>query len=196
MRKRLTYSNVMATVAVFIALGAGAYAAGLPKDSVKAKQIKAGAVRGDELADDSVTAAKVLDGSLREADFAPGQLPAGAPGATGATGAQGPPGEPGAPATKLFAYVGASGNLIYGKGATAVTHNNSGLYTVEFDRPLANCVAFANIGQREPDGDYGQIFGHDLAEVDNIAATSVVVATLDPATGTERDSTFEVAVLC
>ena len=38
-RRQLTYANVMATVAVFLALGGGAYAAiKLPKNSVKAKQ--------------------------------------------------------------------------------------------------------------------------------------------------------------
>jgi hypothetical protein len=82
-RPRLTYANVMATLALFIALGAGAYAAGLPRDSVKSKQIKAGAVKGDELADNAVTSPKVADGSLLRGDFAAGQLP-GDPGpATG-----------------------------------------------------------------------------------------------------------------
>jgi hypothetical protein len=87
MRRRLretaTYSNVMATIAVFIALGAGAYAAGLPRDSVKAKQIKAGAVRSSELAGNAVTSDKVENGSLLGADFAAGQLPAGPEGPAG-----------------------------------------------------------------------------------------------------------------
>ena len=46
---RLSYATVTATLALVIALGAGAYAAGLPKNSVKSKQIKAGAVKSDEL---------------------------------------------------------------------------------------------------------------------------------------------------
>src|SRR5437763_16331450 len=42
---RLTYANVMATVAVFLALGGGAYAAlDLPKNSVGTKQLKNHAV--------------------------------------------------------------------------------------------------------------------------------------------------------
>ena len=57
-------NNVLGLVALFIALGAGAYAAGLPKNSVKSKQIKAGAVKTDELADNAVTSPKVADGSL------------------------------------------------------------------------------------------------------------------------------------
>jgi hypothetical protein len=92
--RRLNYANVMATVALFVALGGGAYAAiKLPPNSVGEKQIKRNAVRSVD----------VKDGSLLAADFKPGQLPAapprgsGAAGAPGARGPAGPPGEPGAP---------------------------------------------------------------------------------------------------
>ena len=44
----LSYSNVMATAAVFIALGGGAYAVSLKRNSVGSKQIKANAVKGSE----------------------------------------------------------------------------------------------------------------------------------------------------
>jgi hypothetical protein len=85
-RSSLTYANVMATVAVFLALGGGAYAAfKLPKNSVGSKQIKSNAV----------TSAKVKDRTLLAGDFKPGQLPVGAAGAAGAAGAQGPKGDPG-----------------------------------------------------------------------------------------------------
>jgi hypothetical protein len=47
---KLTFANVMAVTAVFIALGGTAIAVTqLPKDSVGAKQIKAGAVRSTEV---------------------------------------------------------------------------------------------------------------------------------------------------
>jgi hypothetical protein len=89
---RLTYANVMATIALFVALGSGAYAAGvLPANSVGTNQLKKNAV----------TAAKVKDGSLLETDFKKGQLPAGARGAaglkgdTGAKGDTGPKGDQG-----------------------------------------------------------------------------------------------------
>jgi hypothetical protein len=45
LRGKLTYANVMATIAVFIALGGASYAATqLPKNSVGTKQLKKGAV--------------------------------------------------------------------------------------------------------------------------------------------------------
>ena len=95
-------NNVLGLIAIFIALAAGAYAAGLPKNSVKSKQIKAGAVKTDELADNAVTSPKVADGSLLGDDFAAGQIPQGPPGS---------PGEPGQDASNLFAYVRDPGDV-------------------------------------------------------------------------------------
>jgi hypothetical protein len=45
-RSRLTYANVMATVAVFLALGGGAYAVSLKRNSVGPKQLRTDAVTG------------------------------------------------------------------------------------------------------------------------------------------------------
>jgi hypothetical protein len=62
---RLNYANVMATAAVFLALGGGAYAAfTLPKNSVGTKQLKNGAVTNKKLANNAVTGAKVAARSL------------------------------------------------------------------------------------------------------------------------------------
>src|SRR3954462_14693065 len=74
LRSGLTYANVMATIAVFVALGGGAYAAlRVPKNSVGSKQLKANAVNSS----------KVKNGSLLEGDFKAGQLPAGPQGPNG-----------------------------------------------------------------------------------------------------------------
>ena len=60
MHRHLSYANVMATIAIFVALGGGAYAAtALPKNSVGATQLRT----------DAVTSSKVKDGSLRRTDF-------------------------------------------------------------------------------------------------------------------------------
>jgi hypothetical protein len=67
-RTRLTYANVVASLALFLALGGVSYAAvTLPKNSVGSKQIKSNAV----------TSSKVKDGSLLGKDFKAGQLPTG-----------------------------------------------------------------------------------------------------------------------
>jgi hypothetical protein len=62
-RPRLTYANVVASLALFIALGGASYAAtSLPKGSVGTDQIQAEAVRTGKVADDAVTAAKLAQG--------------------------------------------------------------------------------------------------------------------------------------
>jgi len=59
-RSRLTYANVMATVAAFLALGGAAWAVAIaPKNSVVSKSIKNGEVRNKDLAGGSVDAAKL-----------------------------------------------------------------------------------------------------------------------------------------
>ena len=56
--------NIVAYVALFLALSAGAYAAGLKKNSVGSKQIKTAAVKTVEIADGAVTGAKLANGTL------------------------------------------------------------------------------------------------------------------------------------
>lgn len=62
--ERLTFANVMSVVAVFIAIGGGAYAAGLAKNSVKSKQIAANAVKQPELASNAVINSKIANGAV------------------------------------------------------------------------------------------------------------------------------------
>ncbi len=80
MKQRLSYANVMATLAVFLVLGGGAYAAlSLPKNSVTSKQIKKGSIKKSDLAKnsvatkqiktDAVNGSKVADDSLTDADI-------------------------------------------------------------------------------------------------------------------------------
>jgi hypothetical protein len=70
MRPKLTYANVMATIAVFIALGGASYAAlRLPKNSVGPKQLKRNAVRTAKVKNEAITAAKVRKGTLTGAQI-------------------------------------------------------------------------------------------------------------------------------
>jgi hypothetical protein len=59
LRKKLNYSNVIATIALFIALGGVAVAAGLHKNSVGTKQLKKRAVTSAKLAPKSVIVGKI-----------------------------------------------------------------------------------------------------------------------------------------
>lgn len=99
LRSNLSYANVMATIAVFIALGGSSYAAVLritsrnvPKDALTGADIKN--LTGRDVKNNSLTGADVrnlksgdvADGSLLGKDFAPGQLPKGEKGDTGPVG--------------------------------------------------------------------------------------------------------------
>jgi hypothetical protein len=75
-RPRLTYANVVASIALFAALGGVSYAATtLPKSSVGTDQIQAEAVRTGKVAADAVTAAKLAQG-VRERLMPVGGTPA------------------------------------------------------------------------------------------------------------------------
>jgi hypothetical protein len=79
---RLTYANVIASLALFIALGGAAVAAGLPKNSVGPNQIKKGAVTSKALRNKAVTAGKIAPkavtaGKLGANAVLPGNLGAG-----------------------------------------------------------------------------------------------------------------------
>jgi hypothetical protein len=65
LRSRLTYANAMSSIALFVALGGGAYAVSVPRNSVGQDALKPGAV----------TAAKVRNHSLTASDFRRNQLP-------------------------------------------------------------------------------------------------------------------------
>ena len=79
---RLTYANVIASLALFIALGGAAVAAGLPKGSVGANQLKNGAVTGKAIRKQAITSGKiapkaVVAGKLGPNAVLPGNLGAG-----------------------------------------------------------------------------------------------------------------------
>lgn len=107
LRARLSYANVMATIAVFVALGGGAYAATLPRNSVGPAQLRANSVGASETAVGSVASPEVRDFSLLARDFRAGQLPAGAPGANGANGTNGTNGTNGLNGVDAVAPAGA-----------------------------------------------------------------------------------------
>jgi hypothetical protein len=111
LRKRLTYANVIASLALFLAMGGTGYALSLPKNSVGTKQIKRSAV----------TSKKIKNGSLVSKDFKAGQLPAGPQGPAGARGPAGPQGAPGS--AVAYADV-ASGGGIFEPAAKNLTNAN------------------------------------------------------------------------
>ena len=130
-RNSLSYANVMATVAVFVALGGGAYAAAtLPKNSVGTKQLK----------NNAVVASKVKNGSLTARDFRSGQLPRGAQGPPGLTGQKGDTG-PAGPTASASDSSGASFSVPLTNTVTPTAPVQAQITTTFQSRLVANGTA-------------------------------------------------------
>ncbi len=76
MRPKLTYSNVVSTLCLFLLLGGGAaYAAGhLGKNAVKSKNIAKNAVKSKQIASNAVTSAKIKNGAVTAAKLKAGTI--------------------------------------------------------------------------------------------------------------------------
>jgi hypothetical protein len=88
---RFTYANVMATIALFVALGGGAYAAvALPANSVGTRQLRNRAVTPAKVAPKTIALFRGRKGGLGPAGPKGDAGSAGPKGDTGATGPTGP----------------------------------------------------------------------------------------------------------
>ncbi len=77
--RHLTFANVLACTALFLALSGAAYAAKtmLPKNSVKAPQLASGAVTTPKLRNGAVTTAKLRNGAVNATKLAPASIGSG-----------------------------------------------------------------------------------------------------------------------
>ena len=194
LRGKLTYANIMATIAVFIALGGASYAAThLPKNSVGTRQLKKGAV----------TTAKIAKGT--QAALAGSKGPKGVPGPPGT------PGAPGAPATRLFAQVNSDGTVNASGSPVTAKRLSSGRYIVNFGREIGHCAVSVNQASVPDFGGAGTAHPSTVGyapQVTNFSANppeeelqlgfpltkSVYVTTFNGSA--EGDSSFYIAVLC
>jgi hypothetical protein len=74
LRRRLTYANVVASLALFLALGGVGYAITLPSNSVGTAQLKRRAVTNSRLATNSVTARNVVKNTIGTRELGPFQV--------------------------------------------------------------------------------------------------------------------------
>jgi Collagen triple helix repeat (20 copies) len=136
--RHLTYANVAATLALFLALGGAAYAATqLPKNSVGTAQLRNGAVTAGKIA-------KKTRNQLRGARGATGPQgpegktgkvgPKGATGAKGATGIKGDTGTTGANGTGPAYEIWTNSRSIEPAGNVVVAENlAAGAYVISAD---------------------------------------------------------------
>ncbi|MQA76845.1 MAG: hypothetical protein GEU88_21630, partial [Solirubrobacterales bacterium] len=115
LRSHLTFSNVTAGLALFVALGGTGYAAiTLPRDSVGAKQIRKGAVRSSD----------IRNKAIRFRDISRNAR-------TALRGQQGPQGPAGPAGVSLFATVNSGGGIVSGTLASGGHDGGSNVYEIK-----------------------------------------------------------------
>ena len=191
-RSHLSYANVMATVAVFIALSGTSYAVTqLPRNSVGPKQIRSGAVGATEIHTSAVRSKDIKDRGVALRDIS-ARARNSLRGQTGPTGAQGPPGPP---VATLSAAVLSGGNFARSQGTASEVsnHANTGIYRVDFTRDVTACYAIATISRSPTQTASGEI----AAEMGSGAGdrNSVYVYTGD-SSGALSDRPFHLIVTC
>lgn len=179
--RRLTYANVVSTLALVVAVGGGgaAVAAGLQKNSVGSPQIKNGQVKSADLGKNSVTSAKIKKNQVTGAAVKESTLGT-VPSAERADNV-------------LVASVGFDGSLKSGRSqhATSAEEVNAGFYKVTFDRDVTACAHSVSLSYPGPASPAVGEAGVAGADVPN----GVYVATAD-STGSSSSQGFTVIVVC
>ena len=161
---------LVALVALFVALGTGAYAATeiaknsvgsveLKKDSVVSSRIRDGQVRGEDLRAESVTREKLVQGER-----------------------------------VIWAVVKADGTLVRESGEiTAASRVLTGRYSLKFSRPIANC---AWVVSTSSDDTLSQAYAE--VQRNGTATQELLVSTSRPEGGVSvlRDLDFQVIIAC
>ena len=138
MRSHLTYSNVVATLALFIALGGSSYAAlKLPRDSVGSSQIRSKAVGSSEVRPSALRSRHLRSGSVTEAKLSDSAV-------TALRGREGPRGPAGPSPITFRTSIDSNGRQVRGDPAGSSTRGIGGR-EVEFGRSLRGCVAAASL---------------------------------------------------
>lgn len=165
---RLTYANVVATLALFVALGGSSYAAltitgkNVPKDALTGADIKK--LTGKDVTNNSLTGADVKnlrsgdvsDASLLAQDFKAGQLPTGPQGPQGLKGDKGDKGDKGqdGAAGSARAWALSGGNSCPGTAPPFVVCpvvRGSGVDYIVKVSPGVYCVGVSGIDAAAPD---------------------------------------------
>lgn len=176
-RPRLSYANVVATLALFIALGGTSYAAlKLPRDSVGSAQIRSQAVNTSDIRNGSVLLTDLATSAKKSL--------------RGQQGSTGPPGAAGQPAVSYAAAVGSAGQFLRGNASSGGhTSGGSGSYTIGFATNVSSCVYTATLGSTDS---VSQPAGYVIVRDD---AGKVGVQIYDTA-GNPADRPFHLIVAC
>jgi hypothetical protein len=188
LRSKLSFANVTALVALFVALGGTGYAAiTLPRNSVGSSQIRRHAVGQTDLKTGAVTSRALHDRSIRLGDLSLSARSS----LRGAAGPQGPAG-PAGPTYR--AAVPSGGSVQRGNAVSAAHQGGTNEYRVAFTADVSNCVATATLAA-VPSGP-----GVDQPQPGRVTVaqdqpTSVLVRTFDAA-GVAAEQPFDLILAC
>lgn len=142
LRPRLTYANIIASVALFVALGGTGWAVTkLPRNSVGSKQIRSKAVGRSELRSRAVSSRHLRSGAVSL-----GKLSRSARAALrGAQGPAGPQGPPGPAGVTHRAAVNSGGGVVRGTAVGASGPGATSEYRVMFPMDVSACVYTATL---------------------------------------------------
>jgi hypothetical protein len=195
-RKRLTYANVMSSIAVFLVVGgATAFAAGhLGKNTVGTKQLKNNAVTTAKIKNGAVTGSKVKLSSLGTVPSATNAANATTAANAAALGGASPSSYQ-TTSNLLFATVAPGGpgaKLVRGRGVTAVESSFPGQVVLKFNRDITGCTWLATYG---PPGN--SFVSSEWATIRGLSGNNELLVVLRNEEGEEESgSGVHVAVLC
>jgi hypothetical protein len=179
---RLSYANVTATLALFIALGGTSYAVStLPRDSVGSKQLRTNSVGGPEIRKQAVKSSDIRDRSVRLRDISKSAQDA----LHGQIGPAGPPGP------TYFATLNSIGTPV--KGNVGTDESSAGVRIVQFARSMAKCVPVVSLTTVTGDPAPAPVAATIRAET--LPDGRVVVRTYAP-NGTPAFYPFNLVVAC
>ncbi|HET7688798.1 MAG TPA: hypothetical protein VFK41_00330 [Nocardioidaceae bacterium] len=170
MRRVLSYSNVVSSLALVVAVSGGAYAAVvLPKNSVGAPQIKAQAVRSGEVKDRSLLPRDSRNGAVAAFAF-----------------------------IREVGDGSGAASIGYGRGVASV-EDNSAAYRVTFASNVANCAVVAVPGSGKPKGDPAVTWGVSImvtVDMDEALGPKTVDVYFRHATIGIVDTSFTITAIC
>jgi hypothetical protein len=182
-RARLTYANVTATLALFVALGGTTYAAAkLPRNSVGSAQLRSKSVTSTKIRDRSVALRDISTSARRSLQ--------------GAQGSQGPvgPAGPAGPGVDDRAAITKGGLKVAGN-ARGASHTTGNEYTVEFTHDVSGCIYTATLAAVNNGVAVEQPPAGGDASVASAGGANVLVRTYDSA-GAPTEAPFHLTVSC
>jgi hypothetical protein len=188
-RSKLSYANVTASLALFVALGGTGYAALMPRNSVGAAQIRPKAVGKSELRTGAVTSRDIRNRTVRVTDISRSAR-------RSLRGAQGPQGAPGPAAVTYRAAITTGGAQSKGNSQGAVHVSNSNEYRVEFANDVTGCIYSATLAAVQSGPVLEQPDAGRITVAGDPERNSRVLVRTYGANGAPAEQPFHVIVAC